>query len=71
MFPVEIGEEYDVHHSRKGNFRVRVDALYGRIIDATITRGKARFIYESDRGPGEHIRLIRKSPGLVLTSLTE
>ena len=69
MFPVEIGKEYDVHHSRKGTFRIRVNDLSDSMIDATITQGKARYVSEPDRGPGDHICLDRNFPGLVLTSV--
>ena len=69
MFPVEVGKEYDVHHSRKGNFRIKVNGLHSTMIQATITQGKARFISESDRGPGERIGINREFPGLVLTSV--
>ena len=69
MFPVEVGKEYDVHHTRKGNFRIRIDKVTGSTIDATITRGWARYISEPDRGPGTQIRLAREFSGLVLTSV--
>lgn len=71
MFPVEIGKQYDVHHARKGYFRIRVIGVDGHSIYGMITRGKARYISEADRGPGDRITLDRDFPGLVLTSVTE
>ena len=69
MFPVEIDKEYDVRHPRKGFFRIRIDKLTDQMIEATITQGKARYISETDRVPGQRIELNRMLPGLVLTSL--
>jgi len=71
MFPVKIGKQYDVHHPSGGCFRIRVDKLYGSVIHATITQGKAKFIKEPDRGPGANIIIHRDTPNMVLTSVTE
>lgn len=71
MKGIEVGKEYNVHHPRKGNFRIQVNMVMNTVIIGEITQGKARYMSEPDRGLGEKITLGRSFPGLVLTSVTE
>lgn len=42
--PLIIGQEYHVHHSRKGQFCMKVDSLDGEWISGQITQGRARAV---------------------------
>ncbi len=40
----EVGKEYEVRHSRKGTFRIRVKAIRGEWMDGEVTDGVAKAV---------------------------
>jgi hypothetical protein len=50
-----VGTLYDVVHERKGGFRVRVTSFDDEWLHGVIVDGSARFVNDSDRGPGEPV----------------
>ena len=52
----EIGKTYDVNHSRKGKFRIRVTAVTETWVEGEILHGVAGAIMDyNTRGAGEKI----------------
>lgn len=54
LYP-EVGKTYDISHSRKGQFRVKVTAVHGEFFTGTIAEGVAGYMNDDDRGPGMEI----------------
>jgi len=57
MVSVKQGKCYRIYHDRKGGFVVKVDKVAGLVASCTIIQGKAYYLSEPDRGPGERILL--------------
>jgi hypothetical protein len=57
---VEVGKTYEVSHSRKGKFALRVTKIDDDWITGVIVAGKAQFISKPAAGNGDMITL-RKS----------
>lgn len=51
----EAGKDYQVTHSRKGQFTMHVDSVNGEWASGTIISGHARYISEDNRHAGEEI----------------
>jgi hypothetical protein len=45
---IEAGKTYDVNHSRKGKFKLKVTAVNGEWVEGTIVTGKAKMISRSN-----------------------
>lgn len=52
-----IGKQYDLRHTRKGNFSVLVLDISNDIITGEITKGIAHYVSESNRQQGDLITL--------------
>lgn len=53
---LEKGKVYDVHHSRKGRFRVRMDDVGEEFSHGTIVHGVAKaMMHYNERHKGERI----------------
>ena len=53
-----VGGEYEVRHSRKGTFRIKITALRGEWIDGIISDGTAGAMMSYNvRGEGEEITI--------------
>lgn len=71
MNDIEVGKKYDVDHSRKGRFRIQVDDVSGTFVTGTIIKGRARFLSEPNRGPGDVIAFSTDSKLVTLTPAGE
>lgn len=54
---LNVGNEYDVVHCRKGSFRARILAIEGEWVDAVITAGQARNTVNPNVEVGEQLRM--------------
>ena len=56
-----VGETYNVYHTRKGRFVMRVDAVRGEWVDGEVVRGTAKAMLPyNKRAAGEGI-VVRRS----------
>lgn len=58
MEPI-VGKTYEVTHSRKGTFNLRVTGMDDEWVNGTIVAGSAEFFTEENREAGEVITLRR------------
>lgn len=60
MTDLKTGKTYRVHHSRKGDFTLKVDADHGDFVSGWVLEGIAVHLVNPDALPGDPIT-IRKS----------
>lgn len=54
----EVGKEYEVRHSRKGTFRIRVTAIRGEWVDGEVIDGVAKAVMRYNVAEeGDHITI--------------
>lgn len=71
MAEYRTGQEYDISHTRKGNFRIKIVRQRSSLLTGVITKGFARYLSEPNRTIGDQITIDTLSRFVKITKPTD